>query len=88
VDGGDREGKEVAATKNKTMNKPNKTQCATILSHLKRRKSITTVQAVDKYRILRLGARIWEMERRGVICRHETVKAGSARIAKYTLLHA
>ena len=47
-----------------TTKKP-KTQCDDVLRHLKTHKGITTYDAINKYGILRLSARIFTLRERG-----------------------
>ena len=41
------------------------TQSQVILEHLKKHGSITQKEAIDNYGIMRLGARIWDLKRKG-----------------------
>lgn len=62
-------------------------QNVTIENHLKRFGSITTLEAVNDYSILRLSARIWDLRHKGLMIasyRHET--PNGARVAKYVYL--
>ena len=41
------------------------TDCATVLAHLQKHGSITAKEAMDRYDIMRLGARIWDLRHKG-----------------------
>lgn len=49
------------------------TQCERVLEHLKTYGSITPLEAQERYGIMRLGARVWELRHEnGVKIRKET----------------
>lgn len=48
-------------------------------------RSITSLQAVLKFRIMRLSERIRELERKGVLIRKESVKNDGVRYVKYSI---
>ena len=50
------------------------TQCDRILRHLRDHGSITSLEAISEYSILRLAARIKDLKRRGHNIKSETVK--------------
>ncbi|MDR5727934.1 MAG: helix-turn-helix domain-containing protein [Terriglobia bacterium] len=57
-----------------------------ILQHLARGRTLTPIEALRKFRTFRLGARIWELKRRGHKFHREMVKtAGGAIVASYSL---
>ena len=70
--------------------KTKRTQNQQVLRHLQRRGSITAMQAAFEYGILRLAARISDLEKLGMNIKHETVfpdkKQPSLHIAKYSLV--
>lgn len=42
------------------------TDCATVLAHLQKYGSITAKEAMDRYGIMRLGARIFDLRAQGI----------------------
>ncbi len=61
-----------------------------ILRHLERFGSITALEAMQEYGIMRLGARIWDLRHAGYIITSELVTGQNrygepTRYAKYTL---
>lgn len=60
-------------------------QNALILRHLKTGRAISPLQALDKFGIMRLGARIYDLKRSGVKIEVHMVKAGKKRWASYLL---
>jgi len=57
-----------------------------ILEHLRTRGPITALEAGHTYECLRLGARIWELKRRGVLIDSEMVSVSSGkRVKEYRL---
>lgn len=50
------------------------TQCDRILRHLRDHGSITSLEAISEYSILRLAARIKDLKRRGYNITSETVR--------------
>lgn len=60
-------------------------QCAQILSHLKRGRTLTPMQALSFWGCMRLAARIDELRSRGHDIHTEIVKKGGKRYAMYTL---
>lgn len=57
-----------------------------ILKHLKRGWPITPLQALRKYGVLRLGARIWDLKRDGYEIVREWETDGHKRWAKYRMV--
>ena len=67
------------------------TQCEKIQRHLERFGTITPMDAIMDYGIMRLGARIWDLKARGVPIKTELVKGRNrfgepTRYAKYRLM--
>ena len=63
-----------------------KTQCELILEHFKKYGSITPWDAVERYRCLRLGARIYDLRQRGYRIATYPEKAKSGKTyARYFL---
>jgi hypothetical protein len=67
-------------TKKKPMNATQK-----LRKHLEAGRSITPLQALDKWGCMRLGARILELRQEGWNIITETVKKNGKRYAKYSL---
>lgn len=66
-------------------------QCNTIVAHIKEHGSITSLEAMSKYGIMRLASRITDLRRRGVSIVAETVTGENrdgrtVRYSKYKLL--
>ena len=61
------------------------TQNQIILKHLKKHGSITPLQAINKYMILRLSARIFDLRDSGHKIKTTIIKSGKKRFAKYIL---
>lgn len=62
------------------------TQATAILTHLQSGKTLTPLEALDKFGCFRLGARIHELKRDGHDITKEMVKTpGGARVAEYWL---
>jgi len=57
-----------------------------ILKHLKRGKSITALQALNKYGCLRLASRINEIKQEGYTIVSKMVTRGSKRLAEYRMV--
>lgn len=66
------------------------TQDLIILHHLKKHRSITSWEAIEKYRITRLSARIFNLRGKGydIITRYETNEVTGTRYARYVLLRS
>lgn len=63
------------------------TQTAQILAHLKTGRSITPIDALNKYGCFRLGARIYDLKQDGHNIYREMVQTDSGkRVASYTLV--
>jgi hypothetical protein len=63
------------------------TQTAQILAHLKTGRSITPIDALNKYGCFRLGARIYDLKQDGHNIYREMVETDSGkRVASYTLV--
>lgn len=63
------------------------TQNADVLNHLRKYKSITPIQALRLYNCFRLGARIYDIRRKGNLI-NMTLTKGRKHYAVYTLLKA
>ena len=63
-----------------------KTQENQILNHLKQHKFITSWEAIQKYRITRLSARIYELRERGHNIITKNVSENGKRFAEYSLI--
>ena len=66
------------------------TQNERIYRHLKDYDSITSLEVMQEYGIMRLGARIWDLKAQGVPIKSETVSGKNrygerTNFAKYTL---
>ena len=64
------------------------TQNRLILSHLKRGRGLTSLQAIDMFGCMRLASRIDELRNQGHQIHTEMVKRGNKRYAKYWLMQA
>lgn len=67
------------------------TQTEKVLRHMKRFGSITPLEAMEEYGIMRLGARIWDLKQAGHLIQTEDVKGWNrfgepTRYAKYSLI--
>lgn len=63
------------------------TQTAQILAHLKTGRSITPIDALNRYGCFRLGARIYDLKQSGHNIYREMVETDSGkRVASYTLV--
>ena len=47
------------------------TQCEMILNHLEKYHQITPREALSRYGVMRLGARIWDLKRAGYLITNE-----------------
>lgn len=56
-----------------------------LLRHLRQHKSITALEAVENYRIMRLASRVSELRRRGYRIASEYVKNGKSHYVVYHL---
>ena len=64
------------------------TQNEAVLSYLKAGNALTALDALQRFGIMRLGARCYELKRQGHPIVSEMVKTGSGKIvAKYSLVH-
>ena len=62
------------------------TQNAKLLTYLESHGSITTLEAMERLRILRLSQRVIELERLGILIEHLPEKTQSgARVIRYRL---
>ena len=61
-------------------------QNSRILSYLQRGKSLTPLDALNKFGTLRLGARIFELKEQGHAIMSVMTWVGHKRVAKYSLL--
>ena len=59
-----------------------KSQRAEIARYLRAGKSITALEALQKFRCMRLGARIWELKREGMNILKYTARVGRGEEAK------
>ena len=63
-------------------------QNAKLLTYLESHGSITTLEAMERLRILRLSERCRELERLGILIEHEPEKTpGGARVVRYRLVN-
>ena len=63
-----------------------RTQTNSILSHLEKGRSLTAIQALDKFGCLRLAARINDLRNLGWnIAKESYITATGKRVAKYSL---
>ena len=60
-------------------------QATRILGHLASGKAITPLQALSRFGCLRLGARVYELKRRGHRIATDIVSKGGKRVAEYRL---
>lgn len=60
-------------------------QNKTILNHLKKHGSITCLDAIQQYFILRLSARIWDLREEGHQIKTVIIQSGKKSFAKYIL---
>jgi 6-phosphofructokinase len=60
-------------------------QCTQILGHLKRGYSVSPLQALDRWGVFRLAARVAELQAQGWPITSTMVKVGKKRIAAYRL---
>lgn len=56
-----------------------------LLQHLKAGKSITPLEALDKWRCLRLGARVCNLRQAGYRIRTELIARNGKRFARYSM---
>ena len=66
------------------------TQTEKVLRHLEEFGSITPLEALDQYGIMRLGARIWDLRHMGMAIRSEDVRGQNrfgepTRYARYIM---
>ena len=63
------------------------TQSDQILAHLLQGKTITPIEALDRFGCFRLGARIYDLKRRGFVISASTIrdKASGKHYAEYRL---
>lgn len=62
-----------------------KSQCDDILRHLRSGRSITPLEALEKYGCFRLGGRIYDLKRQGHNIVTEMVTKNGKRFASYRL---
>lgn len=62
------------------------TQLEMIRTHLVRHGSITPREALDLYGCFRLGARIWDLKKKGNIIVSESITVGDKTYAKYSFV--
>ena len=62
------------------------TQENIILDHLKKHKFITTWEAIQKYRITRLSARIYELREKGYQIITKNITENGKTFAEYSLI--
>lgn len=63
-------------------------QTEAIAAHLKRGKSLTALEALRKFRCLRLAGRIYELRAAGMSIYSRTVTRGGKRVAEYGIKRA
>ena len=61
-------------------------QTQLILKHLESGRSITPLEALQSYGCMRLGARVWELEKQGYKIKHEMVHNNGKHFSKYSLV--
>ena len=61
------------------------TQTDVLLAALRRGESVTTLEAMERYRICRLSERIRELERMGHAIEHERVRMNGRAYTRYSL---
>lgn len=61
------------------------TQCEQVLRHLKNEGSITQKEAVEKYDIYRLSARILDLKEKGYVIEKKMEGMGQTQFARYYL---
>lgn len=61
------------------------TQSNDILTYLKSGRSLTPLEALDRFGCLRLGARIWDLKQEGYEIRSEQVEFNGKYVAQYSL---
>lgn len=61
------------------------TQCDKILRHLKAGRTITPLEAVNRFGCLALSQRIGDLKREGVKIQSKRVKRGKKHVAQYRL---
>lgn len=61
-----------------------RTQTDRILAHMRRGRSITPLQALNRYGCFRLASRIFDLRRAGVSVRCQIVKRGAKHVASYS----
>lgn len=65
-----------------------KSQCEQILAYLKQGRTITPLEALDKFGCFRLGARVWDLKKDGHDIRSRIVDVGNGkRVARYLLIN-
>lgn len=62
-------------------------QVSMILNHLKQGKSITPIEALNKYGCFRLGARIADLRKEGYNIKTNIKRVGRKRFAEYSLVN-
>lgn len=62
-----------------------KTQCQVVLAHLKSIGPLTQWGAIRHYKITRLGARIWDLERAGYEIDSKWIRKGQKRFKEYAI---
>ncbi|MGJ7024981.1 helix-turn-helix domain-containing protein [Petrimonas sulfuriphila] len=62
-------------------------QTIQIKEHLLSGKSITPIEALNRYGCFRLGARIFDLKRDGLNIKTEMVERGGKRFAEYRLIN-
>lgn len=58
-------------------------QCTAIAKHLRSGKAISPLEALRLFNCWRLGARVWELRKRGMSISKIMVKRGEKRYARY-----
>jgi hypothetical protein len=59
------------------------TQNQQIIAYLMSGRTLTPLEALDRFGCLRLGARIWDLKKRGFDIKKETVESNGKHYASY-----
>lgn len=57
-----------------------------IAKHLKKYRSITWMEAYNRYGVVRLSARCLELKKKGIPIKSELITHGEVKYARYTLI--
>lgn len=61
-------------------------QTARILAYMKRGRTLTPLEALEKFGCFRLGARMWDLKQAGHIVKSRLVEIEGKRVARYLLV--